>query len=225
VNKSRLIYLSYLLDEYTPTYGNRNKFICEKKSDISKGNLANDSSINTTVHIGTHIDMPYHFFEEGQTIEDFDIDFFSFNNVLFIDFIPENIIIKDDLIEKLQVVNDKDKYDILIVKTGICDKRNSEKFWESNYGFDSSIAEYLRTYFKNIRVIGFDSISVSSFTNRMLGRESHKAFLDPKHPILLLEDMDLTKIDKNTKLEKVTIAPLRIAKCDGLPCTVIAEIK
>ena len=224
MSKSKLIYLSYILDEKTPTYGNRNKFICEKKSDISKGDVANDSNINTTVHIGTHIDMPYHFFENGQTIEDFDIDFFSFKDILFIDFIPENIIIKDDLIEKLEIINDKDKYDILIVKTGICNRRDTKEFWESNYGFDPYIAEYLRTYFKNIRVIGFDSVSVSSFSNRMIGRESHKAFLNPKLPILLLEDMDLTKINKNIKLDKITIAPLRISKCDGLPCTVIAEL-
>lgn len=225
MNNSNQIYLSYILDENTPTYGNRNKFICEKKSDISKGDVANDSSIDTTVHIGTHIDMPYHFFEDGQTIEDFDIEFFSFKNILLVDFVPENIIIKDDLIEKLEIITDKDKYDILIVKTGICDRRDTKEFWESNYGFDPSIAEYLRTYFKNIRVIGFDSVSVSNFSNRILGRESHIAFLDPKYPILLLEDMDLTKIDKNSKLDKMTIAPLRIAKCDGLPCTVIAEMK
>jgi len=36
--------------------------------------------------------------------------------------------------------------------------------------------------------------------------------------------MDLTSVDENTKFKKVVIAPLRISKCDGLPCTVIAEI-
>jgi len=224
VNKSKLMYLSYILDENTPTYGNRNKFICEKKSDIRKGDVANDSSIDTTVHIGTHIDMPYHFFENGQTIEDFDIEFFSFENVLFIDMIPESIIIKNDLISKLQKINNKEIYEILIIKTGICDKRDDEEFWKSNYGFDPSVAKYLKDSFQNIRIIGFDSISVSSFANRMLGRESHRTFLDPKHPILLLEDMDLRYLNENTKIDKLTIAPFRISKCDGLPCTVIAEI-
>ena len=224
MNQSKLMYLSHVLDENTPTYGNRNKFVCEKKSDISKGDIANDSSINSTVHIGTHIDMPYHFFEDGQTIEDFDIDYFRFNNVLFIDMIPDDLIVKDDLITLLKKQANKDSYDILIVKTGICHKRNSKDFWQTNYGFDLSIAEYLRLNFPNIRVIGFDSISVSSFTNRMLGREFHKAFLNPKQPILLLEDMDLTNLNKDSKILKLEIAPLRIAKCDGLPCTIIAEV-
>lgn len=224
MSKSKLIYLSYILDSDTPTYGNRNKFICEKKSDISKGDVANDSSINTTVHIGTHIDMPYHFFEDGQTIEDFDIEYFRFENILFIDMIPENIIIKDDLIKILKNITNKDKYDMLVVKTSICHNRDKKKFWETNYGFDPSIAEYLRKYYPSIRVIGFDSVSVSSFSNRILGRESHKAFLNPTQPILLLEDMDLKQLNKISKISTLDIAPLRIAKCDGLPCTIIAEV-
>ena len=224
MNQSKLIYLSYILDEKTPTYGNRNKFVCEKKSDISKGDVANDSSINSTVHIGTHIDMPLHFFEDGQTIEEFDTNYFRFTNVLFIDMLPEHIIVKDDLITLLKKQTNKNSYDMLIVKTGICHRRDSEDFWKTNYGFDSSIAEYLRLEFPNVRVIGFDSISVSSFAHRMLGRESHKAFLNPKQPILLLEDMDLTHLNSTSKIIKLDIAPLRIAKCDGLPCTIIAEV-
>ena len=225
MNNLKHLYLSYILNENTPTYGNRNKFICNKKSDISKGDVANDSSISSTVHIGTHLDMPYHFFEDGQTIEDFNIDYFRFEKILFIDIKPQGLIINQELISLLEIKENKKEYDILIVKTGICHRRDTEGFWASNYGFHPDIAEYLGKNFPNIRVIGFDSISISSFENRMLGRESHKAFLNPSKPILLLEDMDLTNLNKDSKLERLDIVPLRIAKCDGLPCTILAEIK
>ena len=225
MSQTKRLYLSYVLDTNTPTYGNRNRFVCEKKSNISKGDVANDSSITTTVHIGTHIDMPYHFFEEGQTIEDFDIDYFSSDKVLFIDMVPENIIVKDDLVRPLDKVTDKNKYQFLIVKTGICHKRNEEVFWKSNFGFDPSLASYIRENFPNIRIIGFDSVSVSSFENRMLGRESHRAFLDPQKPLLILEDMDLRDLNKASQIITMDIVPLRIAKCDGLPCTVLAKVK
>jgi arylformamidase len=224
MGKVKQLYLSYLLGKSTPTYGNRSRFSSKKKSDISRGDVANDTSIETTVHIGTHIDMPYHFFENGQTIEDFHTAFFSFDNVLFIELEPKQVIIEDELIDKLKKVQDKQKYELLIVKTGLCYKRDMKVFWESNFGFSPVVATYLKRDFSHIRVMGFDSISISSFQNRVLGREAHKAFLDPKSPILLLEDMDLTQVDASTPLSKVTIAPLRIAKCDGLPCTVIAEI-
>jgi len=212
-----------MLDESTPSYGNRNKFLMEKKSDISKGNVANDTSISTTVHIGTHIDMPYHFYEDGQTIKDFEANFWLFEKILFIEVEPKDLIIKDELINQLKAIEDID-YEILVVKTGICNKRKTEKFWNENYGFHPDIYNYLIDKFPNIRVLGFDSISVSSFAHRMVGREAHKSFLNPLKPILLLEDMDLKNIDKNTRFKKIIIAPLRISQCDGLPCTVFGWI-
>jgi len=219
------IYLSYLLDENTPTYSNRNIFKIEKKASIIKGDVANDSFIQTTVHIGTHIDMPYHFYDNGQTIENFDCKDFNFKNILFLEIKSKELIIKDELIEKLEQIKNKKDFDLLLVKTGICHKRDEEVFWKENYGFHPSIADYLREKFSNVRVFGFDSISVSSFAHRMIGREAHKAFLNPIKPILLLEDMDLRDVNEQKTINEVFIAPIRIKKCDGLPCTVIADIE
>lgn len=221
---SSYLFLSHILDEKTPTYGNRNKFQKIKKSAILNGDVANDTYIKTTSHIGTHIDMPYHFYENGQTIEDFDVNFWIFQNPLFIEILPQDFIIKDELLEKLAVVDNRTLYDILIVKTGICHQRDKDIFWEQNYGFAPEIANYLREKFPSIRVFGFDSISVSSFTNRVVGREAHKRFLDPKKPILLLEDMDLRDMNQMTKLKSVIVSPLRITQCDGLPCSVFGVI-
>lgn len=213
-------FLSYPINSKTPSYGNRNTFTLTKKSDIAKGNVANDSFIETTVHIGTHIDMPYHFYSNGQTIEDFKDSYWEFKNTLIINIEPKELVIKDELLEKLHFIDDIG-YELLIVKTGICNIRESDKFWEKNFGFHPDIYDYLVLNFPKIRVFGFDSISVSSFTNRLVGRESHKRFLNPKRPILLLEDMDLRDIDENTNFDKIIIAPLRIEKTDGLPCSVI----
>ena len=223
--KNKKIYLSYILDINTPTYGNRNRFVVEKKSSILKGDIANDSFIKTTAHIGTHIDMPYHFYEKGQTIENFDIEFFSFEKVLFMSINPINIIINNDLKNILEKIENKETFEALIVKTGICHKRKENIFWQKNYGFDPSLADFLREKFPNIRLFGFDSISISSYSNRLLGRAAHKSFLNPKQPILLLEDMNLTQLTQDSTIESLIVAPLRISKCDGLPCTVIAEVK
>ena len=218
-----MIFLSYILDETTPTYGNKNKFEKTKKSDISCGDVANDTTIITTVHIGTHIDMPYHFYENGQTIEDFDASFWSFKKPLVVDINQDELMVNKGLIEKLNKIYDIG-YDILIVKTAICYRRENKDFWDQNYGFHPDIYDFLIKNFPKIRIFGFDSISVSSFTSRMLGRESHKRFLNPKNPILLLEDMDLREIDEKSKFKEIIVSPLRISKCDGLPCTVFGVL-
>lgn len=217
----RVKLLSHILDENTPTYGNRNTFECTKKSSILNGDIANDSFLKTTVHIGTHVDMPYHFYENGQSIEDFDDSFWVFENVGFIELEPQNFIIKDELKKEIDNKNFSKNLELLIVKTGICHKREEEIFWSQNYGFDPSLYDFLRVKFPNLRVFGFDSISVSSFTNRMLGRIAHKKFLNPQDPILLLEDMNLVNVSKEANFKRVIIAPLRIKKCDGLPCSVM----
>lgn len=220
---NKTIFLSYILNDNTPTYGNRNKFDQIKKSDISKGDIANDTFISTTVHIGTHIDMPYHFYEDGQTIEDFDASFWILKKPLILEVKQDELTIDEKLVDKLNAIEDIG-YDILVVKTGICYKREVEEFWSENYGFHPDIYDYLIENFPNIKILGFDSISVSSFKNRKLGRKAHKKFLNPENPILLLEDMDLRNIDENTKFEKIVISPLRILKCDGLPCTIFGVL-
>ncbi|PLX67342.1 MAG: cyclase [Denitrovibrio sp.] len=218
------IWLSHIIDTKTPLYGGRTEnFSIYKTSSINEGKIANDTRIESTVHVSTHIDLPYHFHKNGQTVEDYDIDFWFFSKPLVIDFKPKNYIIEDDLIGILDKIEDEG-YDILIVKTGICHFREERKFWEYNYGFSPKIYDYLVNKFNSIRVIGFDSISISSWQGRDLGKISHKAFLNPENPILILEDMDLRSIDKDTKLSEITIMPIRIADCDGLPCSVYGVV-
>jgi kynurenine formamidase len=219
-----MIFLSHILDEETPSYGNRNKFFIEKKSDISKGNVANDSHISTTVHIGTHIDMPYHFYSTGQTIQDYNADFWVFHKILIVEIEPKEFIINAELMAKLDKVPSSD-YELLIVKTGIGKIRNTLEFITENFGFHPDLYDKIIEKFPKVRVMGFDSISVSSFTDRVLGREAHLRFLNPSRPLLVLEDMKLDEVSESTIFSQVVIAPMRIGTCDGLPCTVIGECK
>jgi len=218
------IWLSYSIDNNTPMYGGRSENLnLYKTSSIKDGKVANDTKIESTLHVGTHIDMPYHFYEDGQSIENFDIDFWFFDKPLFVEIEPKDFIVKEELISKLQNIQDNG-YDILIIKTGICTLREDEKYWSENYGFAPEIYDYLIEKFPSIRVMGFDSISISSWQDRDLGKVSHKVFLNPKKPILLLEDMDLNNVSEEANLNQVIVSPIRVNRCDGLPCSVFGFI-
>ncbi|EAI8833069.1 cyclase [Campylobacter coli] len=223
--KNNYIYLSYCLDETTPTYGNRDKMKLTKKSSIECGDIANHTIVTISVHSGTHLDMPLHFFSSGQSIEDFCCSDFIFSQVLFIEIDSSDLIVNHNLIQKMSEVENKIKFEAIVVKTGLCYKRDQEVYWKENFGFHPSIADYIRQFFPNVRLFGFDSISVSSFSNRELGRVAHKSFLNPKKPILLLEDMNLNNLSEKSNIKKLIVAPLRIKNSDGLPCTVIAEVE
>ncbi|MGG7048316.1 MULTISPECIES: cyclase family protein [unclassified Campylobacter] len=215
-------FLSYAINENTPTYGNKDKFNISKTTCISEGAVANNSFISTTTHIGTHIDMPYHFYENGQSICDFDDSFWIFKNVVIVCINPLSLVIEKELMHSLE--NFDSDCDFLIVKTGSCLFRDDSKYTEVNYGFSPNLYDFLLSKMPNLKVFGFDTISVSSFKHREIGRDAHRRFLNPDRPILLLEDMDLNSVDENTKFSQVVIAPLRIQNCDGLPCSVIGFI-
>lgn len=218
-----MIFLSYTLTPSTPSYGNHNTFKLDKQNAIAQRGTANNSMITTTVHIGTHLDMPYHFYENGQTINSYDADFFIFTKILFLEIAPKNFVIKEEILEKLRHIPN-DGYEILIVKTGSCNIRENKKYWQENYGFHPDIYDFLIEKFDSIRIFGFDTLSVSSFQDRPTGREAHKRFLNPKKPILLLEDMDLNTINEFCNFSSLIVAPLRIEQCDGIPCTVMAKL-
>jgi arylformamidase len=221
MNQKRIC-LSYFIDESTPTYGNRNVAELTKKSSMDRGDAANETHIRSTLHIGTHIDFPYHFYNDGQTMEDFPIDFWFFEHPLLVEVKPQSFILEQELILTLENVNEKEKTDILIVKTGMCNIRNTQQYWEENIGLSPLIYDYLQEKLPKVRIIGFDSISVSCFQHRDIGRLAHKKFLNPEKSILLLEDMDLRNVNENSGITEVIIAPLMIAGADGVPCTVIA---
>ena len=218
------IYLSYTLNPETPFYGNRPGPTIELVSNMQKGDPANNTRIDMSVHTGTHIDLPFHFFKNGQTIDSYSADDWMFYKPLIIEFQPKSLIIEDDLLALLSAVENKENYDILIIKTGLCYKRETLEYMTHNYGFSPLIASYIRDNFEKIRVIGFDSISVSSFQHRDIGRISHREFLNPDSAILIIEDMDLREINEETKCSQLIISPLRIDNCDGLPVTIMAKI-
>lgn len=215
------IYLSHPLSDDAPGYGGQKIFSSQPDKEIRKGDSCNTSIWKLSNHSGTHIDFPRHFFDRGNTMGDYKAGFFIFERVFVADISvvePGMIIGSDDL----NLANAPNGIELLFIKTGFGKYRGQPVYWQKNPGFHPDLAEYLRKAFPKLRAIGFDSISLSSFASRDLGREAHKAFLDHDHPILPIEDMDLGRIDKNHKINRVIVAPMHVAGADGAPCTVMA---
>ncbi len=219
------IYLSHILDNNTPTYGNEYNIDIELIHDMKKGAVANESHIAATTHMGTHIDLPYHFFPEGQCIEAYDASFWIFLHPLIVELDTDEEVINDTLIHELEKHSHAKDIDLLMVRTGMEKYRGTEKYWAANPGFHPKLYSYLIKTFPKLRAFGFDSISLSAYQHPLTGRKAHQAFLNPEHPLIVVEDMHLDSISEETVFGKVIISPLRIAECDGMPCTVIAQIE
>jgi kynurenine formamidase len=217
------IYLSHELAPDLSNYGGSNGIEIDWLRRMDQGDSSNNSALKLSSHTGTHIDYPLHFFKEGKTGSDYKPAHFVFNKVGIIDISDRNI--SDYLISPEDLENSlSNDIDFLLIKTGFSTVRNEEKYWKYNWGFAPETASYLKARFPLLRAIGFDSISLSAYQQREIGRIAHKEFLE-KNDILIVEDMDLKDVDTSTIMNQLIIAPLRFTGADGAPVTIMAELK
>lgn len=65
--------LTHTLHPKFPTYSNKDSFLAEPIGEYSKDGY-NSSFIKVTEHVGTHIDAPFHFSENGKTVDEIEIE-------------------------------------------------------------------------------------------------------------------------------------------------------
>jgi arylformamidase len=222
---NNLVYLSHPYSESTPSYGNRDRVKITPNSAISAGQTANSSCwIFTNNHIGTHVDVPFHFDPEGRQIMDFSPVEWVFKNVALVE-IPCEDAHLIDVYDFAQFSLNPD-IDLLLIRTGFEKFRNTDQYWNNNPGIAPALANYLRQAFPNLRCIGFDFISITSWQHRDTGRASHVEFLRPsdkQQPLLAIEDMSLNKITGS--IDWVIVAPLLVEDGNGSPVTIFSNIK
>lgn len=218
-----MISLSHPLNSVTPCYGGKKESLSiEPLSSIRDGATSNSLKISMTNHVGTHMDFPRHFHENGPTLSDYSAHDLVFSSPCWVDLScdPEHMISISDLEGKISRESD-----FILIRTGFEKYRQQDLYWKNNPGFLPEVGFWLREEFEYIRGVGFDFISLTCFQKRELGREAHRAFLSPYQnysPILIVEDMKLKTV--KPPLKKLILAPLLIENADGAPVTALAEI-
>lgn len=220
------ILLSYMIDQKTPLYGNTPAPIIIPHSSISKGDSSNTTLLTIHNHSGTHVDAPNHFIESGRRISDYSMDELIFTKPfiwnLHLD--DAHLITTEDIVALSQYLV---KVDVLIIHTGFGKFRNEDKYRTQNPGIAPETILWLRKNFPGIRCVGIDTISISSFQHREVGRIAHRAAfiedVDLGEPILLIEDMKLDEI-WNNKIRRIMVLPWLVDGLESAPCNVLAEV-
>ncbi len=222
MSDARVIFLSHVLSPLTPGFGGQSAFEASSVKCMERGDSCNQSHWHLSNHIGTHVDVPFHFSSKGATVDEFGAQAWIFSKVYLasLDFAKAELIEPTDWVQLIPLA-----CELLLIRTGMERVRSEKSYWAENPGFSPRLGEWLRTHRPNVRAVGFDSISATSFAYRVEGREAHKAFLDPERwgrPLLIIEDMALACLERAP--HEVIIAPLRVERADGAPVTVIAKI-
>lgn len=212
------IWLSHELSPETPAYGGGDSLRVTALTEIAGGDTANTVQLTLPNHVGTHVDAPAHFFEDGATLSDFPPSAWLFESPVVIDVdVPSGSLVEPKHVSALPV-----DADLLLVRTGHGAARGSSHYWEGGPGLSAALGRWLRVERPNVRAVGMDLISVTTRLDRPAGREAHRAFLtsdEPGRPILLVEDMDLAGCP--SELAAVWMAPLLLSRGDGAPITVM----
>lgn len=220
---NKLIFMSHSLNEDTPTYGDRDKLNISVKSEIVEGVGANTSVINfSNNHMGTHMDTPFHFCINGKKTLDYNASDFYFTKVAVVNCPCDNArLIR---LEDLPLNNVPKDIGFLLINMDYEQYRSVDKYHNDNPGLHASLADDLREEFKDLKIIGFDAISLTSWKYRPEGREGHRAFLCGDNPFLIIEDVSFKDLKKN-KIDWAVVAPLRTNDGNGGPVTIIAKLK
>lgn len=219
---SKIIFLSHFLDDSTPGYGGVKSFEQVHVSEIAKGATSNSQKWTLSNHVGTHIDLPSHFDDQGRRLE----EFLAAEWVMVKPFLVNLDVVENQIIEHSAIFDSIPMdCDILLIKTKYQDYRDQSKYWSSGPGLSPDLAEWIRKNRPGIKILGFDFISITSFSNRPLGRTAHRKFLGAEGenlPLRVIEDMKLDQLAVSP--QRITVAPFLVRTADGTPVTVIAVV-
>lgn len=189
-----------------PVFPGDPKVIVEQVMKIDAGDSVNLHRISLGTHTGTHIDVPYHAFGQGLTVEKVNPEILI-GSAFVVDFSNTKEITPDMLC----------KYNIgrlkrLLIKTGFNFKDNSAI--PDKYPFlTREAAKCLVSH--GIKLVGVDSPSVDPVASM----DAHRELLG--NGVIIIESLDLTQICGGEYY--LICMPLPFAGMDGAPARVFVK--
>ena len=164
---------------------------------MSEGGSCNMSAFRMCVHNGTHVDAPYHFFDEGKRINEIDLKRFIGKAYVVS---HESDILREDAQKMLEKAKNADKEAagrILVKGNAILTEEAAEVFAEN----------HILLYGNEAQTVGTKST----------GKAVHTIML--KEEIVLLEGIRLNDVEEGVYL--LNCAPINLGGSDGAPCRAV----
>jgi arylformamidase len=181
----------------------------ERVEKIEDGSNANVSRVNMGVHTGTHVDAPYHFLQDGITVDQLNLNLLT--GRAYVLHLPDVEVITANVLEDAQIPPRTRR---VLFKT-----RNSE-LWAGNenefqtdfVGLSEDGATYLVR--RGVKLVGMDYLSIAPFHK---SRPTHERLLEAG--VVVVEGLNLTEVDQGRYT--IYCLPLKIANSDGAPARAI----
>lgn len=179
----------------------RHEFI----KDYSLGDNYSLSKMTMPMHIGTHIDAPYHFIEGGIKIDEIPLGMFY--GECFVAEIDSDIITKESLVNKSIACTR-----ILFRTQNSIIQRNGDEVLRNVY-IDRSGAQYLADI--GVKLVGIDYFSVDSINIK--NKNAHQILLS--EGIVILEGINLYGVEEGEYI--ISSFPLSVLDSEASPCRAV----
>ncbi|MDN7243438.1 arylformamidase [Planococcus sp. N028] len=200
----KIIDISMELSNDTPQWPGDRPFEYGLTATKEESGSVNVGEVKTSTHMGTHIDAPFHYDNDGLTIDEMPLDVYL-SRAQVMDVTGLNKITSDDLKKPEEGVT------TVLLKTGVWKDRT--KFPEQWPVFDTSIAFWLKE--NGIRLLGVDVPSVDQETSKDM--EMHQAM--NREDRFILESVVLDDVAEG--VYELIALPLKIKGAEGSPVRAI----
>lgn len=167
----------------------------------------NIGRITTSVHIGTHVDAPFHFLNDGKRILDLDIERYigPCKVIDLSDF--------DEISETALKTKGISHVERLLIKTAL--PNNPERFPEEVSPITADGAAYMQSI--GVKLAGVDTPSVDKVSSKDL--TGHHALYN--HDIYILENVMLDQVEEGDY--ELIALPLALEEGDGSPVRAVIK--
>ncbi|MEW9501691.1 arylformamidase [Jeotgalibacillus marinus] len=203
---SSIIDISMKLSQKTASWPGDTPFHYEVACSKEESGSVNVGKIETSTHIGTHIDAPYHFEENGKKVDELPLERYV-SQAIVIDCSNKVQIVAEDILPYLT----NECVTTVLIKTRYW--RDRTKFPDTIPTMEEALPRQLTQ--KGISLIGVDLPSVDRIDSKELGVHHSLA----KYDISILEGIVMD--DVKPGIYELIALPLRIEGADGSPVRAI----
>jgi arylformamidase len=202
--------ISLTLSPDLPTWPGDPGLELEQFESMDKGAHVNVTRISTSVHVGTHVDAPHHFLNDGRTVEQLSLE--VLNGPCYVVQLPDGIeAITAEVLERTEITSD--------MKRVLFGTRNSHLWANGERKFQTDFvaitedgAEWLVQ--RGVQLVGVDYLSVAPYGD---SEPTHKVLLGAG--VVIVEGLNLSSVMRG--FYDLHCLPLKIAGSDGAPARAI----
>ena len=182
----------------------------EQVESMDRGAHANVSRMRAGVHIGTHVDAPHHFLNDGRTVEQLPLDVLT--GPCYVTQLPDGVeAITAEVLDGISLPADAMRI-LFGTSNSRLWARGEKEFHENFVAVTEDGADWLVQ--RGIQLVGVDYLSVAPYGDSV---PTHKVVLQAG--VVVVEGLDLSAVPRG--FYDLYCLPLKLLGSDGAPARAI----